>query len=165
MPPTRSHLLASAQALCDAFATKADVETLLSHFSSTHQISAIEHGLPLAAPFLGRRFTGRTGPTSVPVYFQLLSKYLTYDSMSFSEWVVDTHAGKVSVKGAAKFTWTEGKGDGQSWDEEFVYVLDFDEECKVTDYQVWADSGAAYLAHRGELADKVKEFEQENKTS
>lgn len=55
---------------------------------------------------------------------------------------------KVSVKGRAKFTWVE---TAQSWDETFTYSLDFDDELKVTDYQVWADSGAAYLARLGKL--------------
>ncbi|GBE86457.1 hypothetical protein BKA93DRAFT_623454 [Sparassis latifolia] len=159
MSPTRAHLQASAEALCSAFAAKADLETLLSHFSTTHQVSAVEYGLPLLAPFLGRRFTGLGGPESISTYFSLLTQYLTYEDMSFGEWVVDTEARKVCVKGRAKFTWTEGAGKGQSWDERFVYVLDFDQEGKVTDYQVWADSGAAYLARRGELADKAQEFQ------
>ncbi len=30
-------------------------------------------------------------------------------------------------------------------------MLDFDDEAKVTDYQVWADSGAAFLARKGQL--------------
>ncbi|KAI0794036.1 hypothetical protein C8Q74DRAFT_1314951 [Fomes fomentarius] len=149
--PTRARLLKSAQALCDAFASNADIDTLLSHFSSTHQISAFEHGLPALAPFLGRSFTGRAGPTSVPAYFALLQKYLTYSDMSFGSWIVDADAQRVAVKGSATFTWTEGEGKGQSWDEQFAYMLDFDQDAKVTDYQVWADSGAAYLARRGEL--------------
>lgn len=59
-----------------------------------------------------------------------------------------TSTRKVSVKGQATFTWIE---TGQSWDETFTYSLDFDHESKVTDYQVWADSGAAYLARIGKL--------------
>lgn len=154
--PIRADLLRSAQALCNAFASKSDNETLLSHFSSTHQISAIEHGLPLLAPFLGRSFNGRTGANSVPAYFDLLRKYLTYQDMAFGTWVVDAEAQRVSVKGRAKFTWTEGEGKGQSWDEEFAYILDFDQDAKVTDYQVWADSGAAYLARRGLLKQLIE---------
>ena len=50
----------------------------------------------------------------------------------------------------------EGEGKGQSWDEEFAYILDFDQSAKVTDYQVWADSGAAYLARRGELKQVIE---------
>ncbi|KAI0629138.1 hypothetical protein C8Q77DRAFT_1220339 [Trametes polyzona] len=150
--PTRAQLLESAQGLCSAFASKADIDTLLSYFSSTHQISAFEHGLPLLAPFLGRPFTGRTGPSSVRAYFELLQKHLTYDNMSFGTWVVDPDSSRASVKGTAKFTWADGPGKGQSWDEHFAYILDFDQDAKVTDYQVWADSGAAYLARRGELA-------------
>ncbi|EMD38920.1 hypothetical protein CERSUDRAFT_133551 [Gelatoporia subvermispora B] len=164
MGPAPAQLLASARALCDAFASKAPPDELLSHFSTTHSISAFEHGLPLLAPFLGRPFTGRTGPTSVPAYFQLLTKYLTFEDMSFSDWAVDADARRVSLKGSARFTWAEGNGEGQGWDEKFVYMLDFDDEGKVTDYQVWADSGAAYLAHRGELAGKIKEFAETQDT-
>ncbi|KAI1427036.1 transcription elongation factor S-II [Xylaria sp. FL1777] len=56
--------------------------------------------------------------------------------------------GKVVVRGMARFTWTE---TGHSWDETFVYVLRFDARAKLTRYEIWADSGAAYLARRGEL--------------
>lgn len=150
--PTRKQLLESAQALCAAFAAKADVGTLLAHFSSTHQISALEHGLPVLAPFLGRPFAGRAGPASVPAYFELLQQHLTYEDMSFGPYVVDADASRISVKGSAKFTWAEGAGTGQAWEECFVYILDFDQDAKVTDYQVWADSGAAYLARTGVLA-------------
>lgn len=85
MTLTRSQLLAAAQALCDAFAAKAPLPELLAHFSTTHEISAHEHGLPLLAPFLGRTFKGRSGEDSVEAYFTLLQKYLTYDDMSFGE--------------------------------------------------------------------------------
>ena len=154
MTLTRSDLLEAAQSLCTAFADKEPLDELLSHFSTTHQVSAHEHGLALLAPFLGRTFTGLHGPDSVEAYFMLLQDYLTYDHMSFSEWTVDLQARKVCTKGKARFTWTQGDGKGQWWDEQFVYILDFDEEGKVTDYQVWADSGAAYLAMRGELNSK-----------
>ena len=134
-------------------------------------MTAHEHGLPLLAPFLGRMFMGRNGPNSVEEYFKLLQKYLTYENMSFGkaprsigcvipiciaigEWVVDTEVRRVSVKGTAKFKWIEGVGDGHWWDEKFAYMLDFDDEGKVTDYQVWADSGATYLAWKGRLNQK-----------
>lgn len=80
--PAHSRLLAAAQALCADFASKAPLTTLLDHFSTTHQVSAHEHGLPLLAPFLGRTFTGREG---IEEYFTLLQKYLTYEQMSFGE--------------------------------------------------------------------------------
>ncbi|OSD02941.1 hypothetical protein PYCCODRAFT_1467250 [Trametes coccinea BRFM310] len=161
--PSRAQLLQSAQSLCNAFASKADINTLLSHFSSTHQISAYEHGLPVLAPFLGRPFSGRSGKTSVAAYFELLQKYLTYENMEFGEWVVDELAAKVSVCGSAKFTWIEGAGKGQSWEEDFVYVLDFDQAAKITDYQVWADSGAAYLARIGLLSQVIAKGGKETK--
>ena len=150
-PPSRTQLLQSAQALCNAFAAKADVDTLLSHFSSTHQITAIEHGLPYLAPYFDRPFTGRTGPTSVAAYLNLLQEHLTYDTMTFSSWIVDDEAQRVACKGRARFTWISGDVKGQTWEEEFACILDFDQSAKVTDYQVFADTGAAYLGRRGEL--------------
>ncbi len=68
--------------------------------------------------------------------------------MSFGNYVVDAVARQVSVKGEARFTW---KSTGKSWDEVFVYVLAFDDEMKVLRYEIWADSGAAYLASQGQL--------------
>ncbi len=80
--------------------------------------------------------------------------------MSFVEWVVDTEVNKVCCKGKAKFRWVEEGSKGMEnqewWDESFVYMLDFDMDAKVTDYQVWADSGAAYLARIGQLDEKRK---------
>ncbi|EGN96790.1 hypothetical protein SERLA73DRAFT_184950 [Serpula lacrymans var. lacrymans S7.3] len=142
---SRVELLHAAQALCDDFASKKDIDTLLSHFSTTHQCTLVEHGEPFLAPFLGRPFNGISGAL---MYFDLINKHLSYENMRFSEYVVDVEARKVSVKGKAKFTWIE---TDESWDETFAYMLDSDDELKITDYQVWADSGAAYLASKGEL--------------
>jgi hypothetical protein len=144
-PLTRNSLYSSAQRLCHDFAEKKDIQTILSHFSRTHQCTAIEHGLPILAPFLGRPFTGLD---AIKEYFTLVVDLLSYEDMEFSEYTVDVEASRVCVKGNAKFTW---KSTGKSWEESFVYMLDFDDEAKVTDYQVWADSGAAYLASKGEL--------------
>ena len=83
MPLTRSQLLASAQALCKDLSEKASLQAVLSHFSTTHQVSAHEYGLPLLAPFLGRTFTGLSGQNSLEEYFMLLHKYLVYEDMSF----------------------------------------------------------------------------------
>ncbi|KAI0705197.1 hypothetical protein BC835DRAFT_1314922 [Cytidiella melzeri] len=159
MPTTRKQLHASASALCNDFAAKAPLDTLLVHFSTTHQLSAREHGLQVLAPFLGRTFTGRSG---LQEYFSLLQQYLTYENMTFDEWVIDEEACKVCVRGKARFQWIEGAAAGESWDEQFVYMLDFDDEAKVTDYQVWADSGAAYLARTGQLNDMRETSEKKD---
>lgn len=146
---TRDHLLGAAQSLCDDFATQKDVTTLLSHFTA-FEPEAFEHGEPFLAPFLGRKFVGIQGVQS---YFELLEKHLTYRSMRFSEYIVDVDEKKVAVKGQAAFTWII---TDETWDETFTYSLDFDENLKVKRYQVWADSGAAYLARIGELDQKRK---------
>ncbi|KZT18648.1 hypothetical protein NEOLEDRAFT_1173490 [Neolentinus lepideus HHB14362 ss-1] len=154
MAPTRTQLQQAAQALCDDFAQKKDLDSLLSHFSSSHQVTAVEHGEQCLAPFLGRPFSGLK---NIRKYFELLQEHLTYENMEFSAWVVDTETRKVSVKGDADFTWTSTK---ETWEETFTYTLDFDHDLKVTDYQVWADSGAAYLARKGQLGELRKAEEK-----
>jgi len=141
----RKELLSAAKAFCDAFASKSTPEEIFSHFSSSDDVSAIEHGLPRLAPFLGREFKGQSG---IQEYFQAISSCLSYENMRFNNFVVDTEVSKVSVRGQARFTWTS---TDQSWDEVFTYVLEFDERHKVKVYEIWADTGAAWLASKGEL--------------
>lgn len=141
----RDNLLRATEAFCNAFASQADLDTILSTFSSTHEVTAHEHGLEQLAPFLGRTFCGING---LKEYFSLLQQYLSYADMSFKNYIVDASADRVSVRGRAKFTWLETQ---QSWDEVFTYQLAFDQECKVVSYDVWADTGAAYLASKGLL--------------
>ncbi|KAF8639787.1 hypothetical protein AX17_001047 [Amanita inopinata Kibby_2008] len=145
----RQRLLATAQQFCAAFSNKESVQTILSYFSETQDVSAIEHGEPALAPFLGRRFLGLAG---IQEYFEMIGHLLSYDNLRFSDFVVDAEASKVVLKGQGKFTWISTE---ESWEESFAYLLDFDEEGKITQYQVWADSGSAYLARIGEL-NKIK---------
>jgi hypothetical protein len=142
--PTRGDLLKSAESFCNAFASKKPAEEVLSHFSTTHATSCFEHGLPALAPFLGRTFT------KPAEYLGVIAKYLTYENAKYFAYVIDVETRKVSVQGSAKFTWIE---TDESWDEIFTYVLDFDDEAKITDWNVWADTGAAYLAQEGKLKD------------
>ncbi|KAK7754235.1 hypothetical protein SLS62_003812 [Diatrype stigma] len=146
--------------------------------TTTTTIMAYEHGLPeLGLPFVGRAFRGRGG---VRAYFETVGACLTYADMRFPAegeearesrddddgddgWTVDAAARKVSVKGSAEFTWI---ATGESWREVFAYVLTFDgggrgegEAPKVRTYEVWADTGAAWLASRGELGRVRKEKE------
>lgn len=160
MPSSRQTLLSAARCLCTDFSASSPTEVLLAHFSYDHEPSVIEHGHPALAPFVGREFVGRP---EVGRYFNLLAELLTFSAMSFNEYIVDTETCKVACKGRATFTW---KSTGQSWHEVFTYTLDFVEEgrgeagrhpeVKVRKYQVWADTGAAYLASRGELLDAGK---------
>ncbi|KAF8873863.1 hypothetical protein CPB84DRAFT_1798104 [Gymnopilus junonius] len=147
MPHSREQLLKSAQNFCSAFSEKRSVEEILSHFSVTHEVSAIEYGAQTLAPFLGRQFLGISG---VKQYFDVIGSLLSYENVSFSEYMVDAVSLKVSVKGRGRFTWLS---TSQSWDETFTYTLDFDDELKLVRYQVWADSGSAYLAKLGKLAE------------
>ena len=139
-------LLNSAISFCTSFASHSPAAEILSHFSASEDTFALEHGHPaLGLPFLGRPFRG---PDGIKTYFALISSLLSYDAMRFVDYVVDADASTVAARGEARFTWIE---TGQSWDEVFAYALGFDEQGKVKTYEVWADSGAAYLASRGEL--------------
>lgn len=145
----RQRLLIAAKDFCDSFAQKRPLDEVLAHFAQSEDVSAFEHGLPQLAPFLGREFRGRD---DLQKYFSLLAEHLSYENMRFSTYFADEEEMKVSVRGEARFTWT---GTGQSWDEVFTYVLDLVEVdgdgMKVRTYEIWADSGAAYLASRGQL--------------
>ncbi|KIV97731.1 hypothetical protein PV10_01442 [Exophiala mesophila] len=143
--PNRQDLLTAAKQFCEAFANQKPSAEILSHFSSSGNVLAFEHGLPGLAPFLGREFRGQSG---LQEYFNILSSLLSYENMRFGNYLVDVETSKVSVRGEARFTWTS---TGQAWDEVFTYVLEFDQENKVKVYEIWADSGAAYLASKGQL--------------
>ena len=142
--PTRGELLKTAESFCNSFANKKPVEEILSHFSTTHSTSCFEHGLRALAPFLGRIFT------KPAEYLNVIAKHLTYENARYHSYMVDVETRKVNVQGIARFTWIE---TGESWDEVFTYVLDFDHEAKITDWKIWADTGAAYLAKEGKLKD------------
>ena len=81
-------------------------------------------------------------------YFSLLGEHPSYQNMKFKDFVVDPEALKLCCRGEATFTWQSTK---QSWDEVFSYMLVYDGDCKLKGYEVWADSGAAYLASKGEM--------------
>lgn len=153
-PPSRTSLLTASQSFTSAFASHTLPSIILrTHFSTSSPSSILvhEHGLPQLAPFLGRPFHGLDGAAA---YFELIGQCLSYSDMTFSDYLVDPEQRRVSVRGAARFTWTE---TGQSWDEVFTYVLGFDDELRVVSYEIWADSGAAYLARKGLLEEVARE--------
>lgn len=145
MPTQRGDLLVVARIFCDAFASHKPPDDILSHFAKDDDILCVEHGLQQLAPFLGRQFNG---PDGARKYFTIISSLLSYQNMQFSDYFADAETLSVSVKGRARFTWNS---TGNSWDEVFTYRLTFNDQLKVKVYEVWADSGAAYLASRGEL--------------
>lgn len=140
MVPTRTDLLLASQEFCEAFARGDSPESILKLFSTTTDISAIEYGDPELAPFLGKVFEGEEG---VKEYFETIGRLLVAENTSFSEYMVDEAQRKVSMKGNARFTW---RSTGKAWNETFAYVLDFDEDARVFRYQIWSDTGSAYLA-------------------
>lgn len=166
--------LTRVHSLLNAFSSPTTpLPDLLSNFTSRDPW-ALEHGLPALAPFLGRKYTGLDG---LKEYFTVLTETLEIEWMRFEGeegWVVDVgekqqqqghgdkegegggeRERKVSLRGEARFKW---KSTGQAWEERFAYRIGLvdDEDggggdVKVKSYEVWADTGAAYLASVGEL--------------
>ncbi|TDL23173.1 transcription elongation factor S-II [Rickenella mellea] len=142
-PVSRQELQSAAQAFCNAFAAKQPLDRLLDYFSSSEIPFAYEHGLPIL-PFTGSKYEGTDG---IRKYFETIASLLSYENMSFSDYIVDAEVLKVSVRGQARFTWSS---TSTSWQETFTYSLRFDQNLKVVTYEVWADPLAAYLASKGE---------------
>ncbi|GAB1213807.1 hypothetical protein ATERTT37_002960 [Aspergillus terreus] len=157
---SRQSLKNRVSSLCADFSKGSPLPTLLSHFTKDPPPTAIEHGLRDIAPFLGREFTGTDGLNS---YFTTVADLLTIESMDFDPedtWVVDVSdtRGVVHLRGRARFVW---KSTQQGWDETFAYRIEGvpsssaadsgPDAWKVSRYEVWADSGAAYLASKGLL--------------
>ncbi|KAI9371182.1 hypothetical protein BJX61DRAFT_543922 [Aspergillus egyptiacus] len=161
--PSRTDLIAATASLCTAFSTGAPLDKIIATFTTNPQPFAHEHGLGSLAPFLGRTFKGQNGLTE---YFNTLNGCLGIEEMSFDderEWIVDTQNLTVGLRGKAKFV---AKHTGEKWDERFCYRISLAEEAegggiKVQGYEVWADTGAAYLALRGELKKASGEVRRE----
>ncbi|KAJ5639681.1 uncharacterized protein N7484_007543 [Penicillium longicatenatum] len=154
----RSTLTGPIQSLLATLVTPNPISTITSTFTTQPAPIAHEHGLQQLAPFLGRTFTGIDG---ISEYFDTMISTLEIKSMKFepeSNWLVDDTNMAVCLRGTATFIWRE---TGQSWDETFVYRValardtseDKDKQGRllVSEYQVWADTGAAYLARIGGL--------------
>jgi glycosyltransferase involved in cell wall biosynthesis len=147
-------LLYQATSLCEAFAARKPLEEIIKHLSTN--VVCLEHGLPQLAPFLGRAFHGHEGARD---YFSIIGDLLDFETMTFSDYLVDVKTRQVSVRGEATFVWKKSNASindnasctTRKWAEVFMYRLKFTEDHKISRYEVWADSGAAYLASRGEI--------------
>ncbi|KAJ8086170.1 hypothetical protein PM082_004993 [Marasmius tenuissimus] len=155
-PTLRDQLLAATQSLRDAFMAGTGLDPVLSLFSksTTQRVYAIEYGEPALAPFLGREFIGMA---AIQSYFEIIVTCLSFKDMEFVDFVIDTESRRVACKARATFTWNS---TGESWNETFAYILDYDGENKITGYQVWSDSGSTYLARIGKLVEVRKAHEE-----
>ncbi|KAJ5613606.1 hypothetical protein N7528_007260 [Penicillium herquei] len=155
----RSTLVDSVNALLSAFtSSNPPIPSIVSAFTTVPTPFIHEHGLPQLAPFLGHTFSGVEG---ISEYFETLSQTLNIHSMVFEpdpEWLVDLTNLCVTLRGTARFEWKDTKN---SWSETFIYRIALatdtsdDQEKRgrilISEYQVWADTGAAYLARMGQL--------------
>ncbi|KAJ5930581.1 hypothetical protein N7466_006074 [Penicillium verhagenii] len=158
---SRSTLIAPVRSLLNTLTTPNPISTITSTFTTKPAPIAHEYGLPQLAPFLGHTYTGIDGPEGISVYFGILVETLDIKSMTFepeSNWLVDDTNMAICLRGSAKFIWRQ---TGQWWDETFIYRIvlakdtseddDKRDQYLVSEYKVWADTGAAYLARTGGL--------------
>ncbi|TGZ83889.1 hypothetical protein EX30DRAFT_338488, partial [Ascodesmis nigricans] len=154
-----SLLLQSAKHLCTLFSNPhippTDLLALFTADAICHEHATAR--LNSQIPFLARDLFPNE-------YFQLLGKLMSFQNMVFDEhefWV-DERKGVVGARGRARFTWigdgddeNEGETREKSWDEIFVYRLEFAEAVeevevgrrklkvrKVKKYEIWGDTGA-----------------------
>lgn len=173
MSSKHTTLLQTAESFCTAFATGAPLPDLLSYFTSNSAPEIHEHGptsIPnltstdsssrIEIPFLGRTFSGRasdaTRSANGPIedYFAALfasirPHQITFHPASETNYFVDEVKNRVTVRGFAKLEWVK---TGVVWEEEFVYLIDFEEEhsaFKVKKYQLWADTAGMMAAVLG----------------
>jgi len=139
----RQQLIHAAESFVQAFTEKKPPELLFSYFSE--HIIIHEHGMQQLAPYVGREFRGIEGAGE---YFSILASTITLEKAKLKSMFVDPKESKVSVKGEATSTWKE---TGQSWNEIWTSLLEFDDEYKIKVYEIWADQGAVYLASKGLL--------------
>ena len=152
--PNHQALYDAARSFCEAVrdptpSPDAKTSAILSHFAP--DCLALEHGHTTLARFLGREYRGHAG---VRAYFDTLADLLSCTDMHFPEYTVDVDHRRVWVLGSALFTWNKPSTPGalgNAWRETLVYRLEFDEVCRLTRYEVWADTGAAHLASKGQL--------------
>lgn len=160
---TRSAMLRKcAHAFCMALAsTEFDSHNFVSTFFIPGEAASItEHGPGWARkklPFMGQTFSGRDGCVE---YFEHLAKTLNmhWPDDAFppdAELIVDPYAevegpykGVVCVSGKGRF---EAKETGWTWQEKFMYKLSgFDDDGRVTHWEIWADPLSAWSAHKQE---------------
>ena len=151
--PNREALIEPVRSLLSALSDPH--HRIEDQFTSQPKPQIYEHGLPLFAPFMGRTFSGKDG---IGKYFDLLAATLVFQETKFEDqetWIVDDSSKAVFLCGQCRFLWKE---TGETWDETFCYRIaiaedldDSSRKLKVSEYKVWGDSGALYLASLGKL--------------
>jgi hypothetical protein len=119
-------LLSAAESLFEDIAQQKPSSVILSHFSTTQNVTLQHDYVYSAAPC---QFVGLHAVRS---YFDLLSLHWERDNMHHT---CDVRADKqqVVVKASVQWTWRVSR---KSWREDFTCTLDFDEMLKVKGFLV-----------------------------
>jgi len=120
-------LRSAAESLFADIAEQKTPQSLLSHFSTTQNVTIQHNYVHSMTPHLF------VGLHAVRSYFDLLALHWTRDDMQIYECTEDADKQQVVVKAGVRWTWRRSK---KSWREEFTCTLDFDEWLKVSRFVV-----------------------------
>ncbi|KAJ7069322.1 hypothetical protein C8F01DRAFT_1015128 [Mycena amicta] len=134
MGPTQKQLLFAADALFLDLAANASTKIILSHFSSTHELT-IQHA-PASCPHPeGSRLTGLNAVRS---YFDLVATHWERADMAVESQSVLAHPERtVAVRGSVRWIWRLSRHE---WVEKFVCLLEYDDNLKVAGMMVQTTS-------------------------
>ena len=130
MSPTGPQLLAATHAFLADIAAETSSVCLLSHFSTTQQVSfnhsPEENGT-----------NSLTGLNAVRSYFDLLATHWTRHDVKEHHIAVYPEFQRVILKASVRWVW---KASGRGWREEFTCTIDYDDHVKVKRLAVRTDS-------------------------
>ena len=134
--PSRAQLLESTRRFLQALSTSTPPLALLTHFSTTSQISILHY--PSTCPHPSSSLL--LGPNAIRSYFDLLATHWTRSNLSAPHNLIhaDPDTRTVTLAGSSiRWTW---RANGRSWTEEFTCILGFDEFAKITRFEVRTES-------------------------
>ncbi|KAJ7679925.1 hypothetical protein B0H14DRAFT_2422985 [Mycena olivaceomarginata] len=123
MSPSHQQLLSAAELLFLDLSTNTPCKVLATHFSSTKDV--VIQNAPKLCP---HPHTSRlSGLNAVRSHFDLLAMYWIRSDAKINERnVVGSH--RVVISASTKWTW---RLSGRSWTEEFLCMLDYDDNLKI----------------------------------
>lgn len=138
MPSISSPLTASqlsrACKFFNALASNASSPVLLSHFSTSQEVT-VQH-YPAACP--NPRSSLLRGPNAIRSYFDLLATHWTRSNLVQHSIVSDPDARTVVTNASVTWKWRKS---GHQWTEDFLCTLTFDDALQIVSLTVRTDSG------------------------
>ncbi|KAJ6622625.1 hypothetical protein B0H10DRAFT_892974 [Mycena sp. CBHHK59/15] len=151
MALSRKQLLFAAEAFFLDLSANTPSKILIAHFSSTKEV-VIQHA-PALCP---HPYTSRlTGLNAVRSYFDLIAtNWLRSETQIRSQTAIEPR--QVAVKASVRWTWRES---GRSWTEDFLCILDYDDNLKIMSMIIQTESEPGTCVMRAIDADALESGE------